>query len=144
MTSLSTQLDSLLIECTTVTQVAVVASDGLLRGAAGPLSGDRGAMDSLAAVTSATASLGMSMAELLGHHHRSAVYEHDGGYVMIIAAGNNSHLVATAEGDAVDIGQLGYEATTLVNKIGTSLGVPPRALAPAASSGPDLAPEPER
>lgn len=125
MTSLDWRLNNLLADCTTVTQVAVVATDGILRGSAGSLTDaeDKDDLLQLAAIASATASLGNSLGKLFNRDPRSAFYELSDGYVMIIAAGHNSYLIAAADGVTVDLGDLAFEAHSIIGKLGEALSV---------------------
>lgn len=102
-----------------VQQVIGVSSDGLLMALATPM--DRGDADKLAATVSGTTTLAVNAGRLLGKGALSQVItEFEGGYFVatLIKARSCLGVVTTAE---CDLGQVGYEATMLVERIGAIL-----------------------
>ncbi|MEE1927218.1 roadblock/LC7 domain-containing protein [Streptomyces sp. TRM 70351] len=126
--ALNTQLDWLLGDLTkrvpTVRHALVLSTDGLVTGASPDISGQDA--DRLAAVASGLHSL----AKGAGHHFasgpvRQTMIEFDEGVLFVTAAGHGSCLCVLATGQA-DIGQIAYEMTLLVSRVGEHLGVAAR------------------
>jgi predicted regulator of Ras-like GTPase activity (Roadblock/LC7/MglB family) len=93
-----------------------VSVDGLLVAASEELPKDRA--DQLAAVTSGLASLSIGAAQLFdGGRVLQSVVEMQNGYLLIMRVGDGSHLAVLAAGRA-DMGQVGYEMATLVERVG--------------------------
>ena len=118
-------LDELVERVGSIRKALVLSSDGLARGASRDLS--REDAEHLAAVASGFHSL----ARGVGQHFsagsvRQTVVELDGAYLFVSAAGDGSCLAVLADADA-DIGQIGYEMTLMVRRVGSHLGTAPRA-----------------
>jgi len=126
--ALSSELDWLLGDLTqrmsSVRHALVLSNDGLVTGASPEL--ERSDAEHLAAVASGLHSL----ARGTGKHFRSGrvrqtVIEFDEGMLFVTAAGDGSCLCVLAEADA-DMGQIAYEMTLMVNRVGEHLGVAAR------------------
>jgi predicted regulator of Ras-like GTPase activity (Roadblock/LC7/MglB family) len=99
-----------------VSHAVLVSVDGLLVAASEELPKDRA--DQLAAVTSGLASLSIGAAQLFdGGRVLQSVVEMQNGYLLIMRVGDGSHLAVLAAGRA-DMGQVGYEMATLVERVG--------------------------
>lgn len=117
--NVSFMLEKYLADVPGVEQVIGVSSDGLLMAMAAPM--DRGEADKLAATVSGATTLAVSAGKLLGKGALSQVItEFQDGYFVATLIKNRSCLgvVTTA---ACDLGQVGYEATMLVERIGAVL-----------------------
>jgi predicted regulator of Ras-like GTPase activity (Roadblock/LC7/MglB family) len=117
-------LDELVARVPHVRHALVLSSDGLARGASRSL--DREDSEQLAAVASGLHSL----ARGAGKHFdtggvRQTLVELDDAFLLVSAAGSGSALAVFAEADA-DIGQVAYEMTLLVKRVGPHLATPPR------------------
>ncbi|MCX2968442.1 roadblock/LC7 domain-containing protein [Streptomyces sp. TRM70308] len=126
--ALSTQLDWLLEDLTvrmpTVRHALVLSTDGLVTGASKEIG--RQDADRLAAVASGLHSL----AKGTGRHFaagqvRQTMIEFDDGVLFVTGAGHGSCLCVLATAQA-DIGQVAYELTLLVNRVGEHLAVAER------------------
>ncbi|MDT0460288.1 roadblock/LC7 domain-containing protein [Streptomyces sp. DSM 41527] len=126
--ALSSGLDWLLDDLTKrvqkVRHALVLSNDGLVTGASERL--EREDAEHLAAVASGLHSL----AKGSGHHFRigrvrQTMVEFDDGVLFVTAAGDGSCLCVLAGADA-DMGQIAYEMTLLVNRVGEHLGVAAR------------------
>ncbi|WP_055696317.1 roadblock/LC7 domain-containing protein [Streptomyces prasinopilosus] len=100
------------------------AGDGLATGASGALS--REDSEHLAAVASGFHSL----AKGVGRHFeaggvRQTIVELDEAFLFVTAAGDGSCLAVLADADS-DVGQIAYEMTLLVKRVGPHLGTEPR------------------
>ncbi|MGK5451251.1 roadblock/LC7 domain-containing protein [Streptomyces radiopugnans] len=123
--ALSSELDWLLDDLTqrmpSVRHALVLSNDGLVTGAAQSL--ERSEAEHLAAVASGLHSLARGTGE---HFHvgraRQTMVEFDEGVLFVTAAGDGSCLCVLAEAEA-DMGQIAYETTLLVNRVGEHLGV---------------------
>ncbi|KJY44102.1 dynein regulation protein LC7 [Streptomyces sp. NRRL B-1568] len=122
------ELDSLLDELTRrveeIRHVLVLSNDGLVTGASEGL--EREDAEHLAAVASGLHSL----ARGTGRHFRAGrvrqtMVEFDDGVLFVTAAGEGSCLCVLG-GPGADIGQVAYEMTLLVNRIGGRPGVSAR------------------
>ena len=123
--ALSSGLDWLLDDLTKrvekVRHALVLSNDGLVTGASEGLA--REDAEHLAAVASGLHSL----AKGSGLHFRvgrvrQTMIEFDDGMLFVTAAGDGSCLCVLARADA-DMGQVAYEMTLLVNRVGEHLGV---------------------
>ncbi|MBL1067208.1 roadblock/LC7 domain-containing protein [Streptomyces sp. 7-21] len=117
-------LDELVARVPHVRHALVLSSDGLARGASRSLG--REDSEQLAAVASGLHSL----ARGAGKHFdtggvRQTLVELDDAFLLVSAAGSGSALAVFAEADA-DIGQVAYEMTLLVKRVGPHLATPPR------------------
>ncbi|MFI9045427.1 roadblock/LC7 domain-containing protein [Streptomyces sp. NPDC053427] len=123
--ALSSGLDWLLDDLTKrverVRHAMVLSNDGLVTGASQAL--EKADAEHLAAVASGLHSL----AKGSGLHFRAGrvrqtMVEFDEGMLFVTAAGDGSCLCVLAGADA-DMGQIAYEMTLLVNRVGEHLGV---------------------
>ncbi|MEU9112733.1 roadblock/LC7 domain-containing protein [Streptomyces sp. NPDC048483] len=123
--ALSSGLDWLLDDLTKrvekVRHAMVLSNDGLVTGASEAL--EKADAEHLAAVASGLHSL----AKGSGLHFRAGqvrqtMVEFDEGMLFVTAAGDGSCLCVLAGADA-DMGQIAYEMTLLVNRVGEHLGV---------------------
>lgn len=126
--ALSSGLDWLLDDLTKrverVRHALVLSNDGLVTGASEGLA--REDAEHLAAVASGLHSL----AKGSGHHFRAGrvrqtMVEFDEGLLFVTAAGDGSCLCVLSGADS-DMGQIAYEMTLLVNRVGEHLGVAAR------------------
>lgn len=102
----------------------ILSADGLARGASRALS--REDSEQLAAVASGFHSL----ARGVGTHFntggvRQTLVELDDAFLFVAAAGQGSALAVFADIEA-DIGQIGYEMTLLIKRVGAQLGIAAR------------------
>ncbi|MCS0634898.1 roadblock/LC7 domain-containing protein [Streptomyces sp. LP05-1] len=118
-------LDWLLDDLTTrvehISHALVLSSDGLVTGASSGLA--REDAEHLAAVSSGLHSL----ARGAGRHFRAGrprqtMVEFDGAMLFVTAAGEGSCLCVLSAAEA-DVGQVAYEMTLLVNRVGEHLAV---------------------
>ncbi|OON72430.1 roadblock/LC7 domain-containing protein [Streptomyces tsukubensis] len=117
-------LDDLTRRVAQVRHALVLSNDGLVTGASAEL--PREDAEHLAAVSSGLHSL----AKGSGRHFavgnvRQTVIEFDDALLFVTAAGDGSCLCVLTAADA-DIGQVAYEMTLLVNRVGEHLGVDAR------------------
>lgn len=123
-------LDELVQRVGSIRKALVLSGDGLPRGASQGLSREDG--EHLAAVASGFHSL----AKGVGHHFqagtvRQTVVELDEAFLFVTAAGDGSCLAVLADAES-DVGQVAYEMTLLVKRVGTHLGTAPRGGVPGA------------
>ena len=117
-------LDDLVDRVASIRKAIVLSGDGLPTGTSTDLSREDG--EHLAAVASGFHSL----AKGVGRHFeagsvRQTVVELDEAFLFVTAAGDGSCLAVLADADA-DMGQVAYEMTLLVKRVGTHLGTAPR------------------
>ena len=117
-------LDDLTQRIAQVRHVLVLSNDGLVTGASATL--ERQDAEHLAAVASGLHSL----AKGSGNHFRTGrvrqtMVEFEEGVLFVTAAGDGSCLCVLSGPDA-DVGQVAYEMTLLVNRVGEHLGVEAR------------------
>ncbi|MET7851978.1 roadblock/LC7 domain-containing protein [Streptomyces avermitilis] len=117
-------LDDLVERVASIHKALVLSGDGLPTGVSKDLS--REDSEHLAAVASGFHSL----AKGVGRHFevgsvRQTVVELDEAFLFVTAAGDGSCLAVLADADA-DIGQVAYEMTLLVKRVGVHLGSVPR------------------
>ncbi|MCE7079299.1 roadblock/LC7 domain-containing protein [Streptomyces sp. ST2-7A] len=126
--ALSTTLDWLLDDLgerlPRVRHVLLLSGDGLVNSTSRAL--DRGNAERLAAVASGLHSL----ARGVGSHFacggvRQTMIEFDDGVLMVTSAGDGSCLCVLT-GPEADLGQVGYEMTLLVNKVGEHMALAAR------------------
>ncbi|MFF3766353.1 roadblock/LC7 domain-containing protein [Streptomyces sp. NPDC001922] len=126
--ALDKELDWLLDDLTKrvphIRHALVLSNDGLVTAASEALA--REDAEHLAAVSSGLHSL----AKGSGHHFgvgrvRQTMVEFDDGVLFVTAAGDGSCLCVLGTADA-DIGQVAYEMTLLVNRVGEHLAVAAR------------------
>ncbi|MFE5796102.1 roadblock/LC7 domain-containing protein [Streptomyces sp. NPDC056503] len=117
-------LDELVQRVAAIRKALVLSSDGLPTGASKDLSREDG--EHLAAVASGFHSL----AKGVGRHFeagrvRQTVVELEEAFLFVTAAGDGSCLAVLADADS-DVGQVAYEMTLMVKRVGTHLGTAPR------------------
>ncbi|GHJ25903.1 MULTISPECIES: roadblock/LC7 domain-containing protein [Streptomyces] len=117
-------LDELVGRVGSIRKALVLSGDGLATGGSRDLSREDG--EHLAAVASGFHSL----AKGVGRHFdvgrvRQTVVELDDAFLFVTAAGDGSALAVLADADA-DVGQIAYEMTLLVKRVGVHLGSAPR------------------
>ncbi|MGP3981827.1 roadblock/LC7 domain-containing protein [Streptomyces sp. KR80] len=122
-------LDELVERVGSIRKALVLSGDGLARGTSKELTREDG--EHLAAVASGFHSL----AKGVGRHFdagrvRQTVVELDEAFLFVTAAGDGSCLAVLADADS-DIGQVAYEMTLMVKRVGVHLGIAPRS-GPAA------------
>lgn len=122
---LSWLLDELVGRVVSIRKALVLSGDGLARGVSKDL--PREDSEHLAAVASGFHSL----AKGVGRHFevgsvRQTVVELDDAFLFVTAAGDGSCLAVLADADA-DVGQVAYEMTLLVKRVGVHLVTAPRA-----------------
>jgi len=117
-------LDDLVERVTSIRKAVVLSGDGLATGVSKELTREDG--EHLAAVASGFHSLAKGVGR---HFHagavRQTVVELEEAFLFVTAAGDGSCLAVLADSDA-DIGQVAYEMTLLVRKVGTHLSTAPR------------------
>ncbi|MFG2500561.1 roadblock/LC7 domain-containing protein [Streptomyces sp. NPDC048441] len=123
-TGLGWLLDDLTQRMESVRHALVLSNDGLVTGASSELK--REDAEHLAAVSSGLHSL----AKGSGRHFRAGgvrqtMIEFDDAVLFVTAAGDGSCLCVLSSAEA-DIGQVAYEMTLLVNRVGEHLGVDAR------------------
>ena len=117
-------LDDLVERVASIRKALVLSGDGLPTGVSKELT--REDSEHLAAVSSGFHSL----AKGVGRHFeagnvRQTVVELDEAFLFVTAAGDGSALAVLADAEA-DIGQVAYEMTLLVKRVGVHLGTAPR------------------
>ncbi|MEU2249022.1 roadblock/LC7 domain-containing protein [Streptomyces sp. NPDC019224] len=117
-------LDELVERVASIRKALVLSSDGLPTGASKDLTREDG--EHLAAVASGFHSL----AKGVGRHFeagrvRQTVVELDEAFLFVTAAGDGSCLAVLAESDS-DVGQVAYEMTLMVKRVGRHLANAPR------------------
>ncbi|GGX07937.1 dynein regulation protein LC7 [Streptomyces noursei] len=104
-----------------VRHALVLSNDGLVTGASQGLAQEDA--EHLAAVASGLHSLAKGSALHFGVGRvRQTMVEFDDGVLFVTAAGDGSCLCVLAGADS-DMGQIAYEMTLLVNRVGEHLGV---------------------
>lgn len=122
-------LDDLVSRVASIRKAIVLSSDGLPTGVSEELTREDG--EHLAAVASGFHSL----AKGVGRHFdagavRQTVVELDDAFLFVTAAGDGSCLAVLSDADA-DVGQVAYEMTLLVKRVGAHLAATPRTDLPA-------------
>ncbi|MEU6120185.1 roadblock/LC7 domain-containing protein [Streptomyces sp. NPDC047117] len=126
--ALSSGLDWLLDDLTRrvdqVRHALVLSNDGLVTGASEGLA--REDAEHLAAVASGLHSLAKgSGQQFRAGRVRQTMVEFDDGVLFVTAAGDGSCLCVLSEAES-DLGQIAYEMTLLVNRVGEHLAVAAR------------------
>ncbi|MEV7091172.1 roadblock/LC7 domain-containing protein [Streptomyces sp. NPDC093085] len=126
-------LDDLTERVEHIKHALVLSNDGLVTGASTGL--EREDAEHLAAVSSGLHSLARGS----GRHFqagkaRQTMVEFDEALLFVTAAGDGSCLCVLTTADA-DVGQVAYEMTLLVNRVGEHLGVAARQPDPTQLSG---------
>jgi len=117
-------LDDLTQRVPHVRHALVLSNDGLVTSASGEL--DRSTAEHLAAVSSGFHSLAKGSGRQFGTGNvRQTMIEFDEGFLFVTAAGDGSCL-SVLSGMEADVGQVAYEMTLLVHRVGEHLGVLPR------------------
>ncbi|MEU6510256.1 MULTISPECIES: roadblock/LC7 domain-containing protein [Streptomyces] len=122
-------LDDLVDRVASIRKAVILSGDGLPMGVSQDLTREDG--EHLAAVASGFHSL----AKGVGRHFdagavRQTVVELDDAFLFVTAAGDGSCLAVLSEADS-DVGQVAYEMTLLVKRVGVHLGTSPRSDLPA-------------
>jgi predicted regulator of Ras-like GTPase activity (Roadblock/LC7/MglB family) len=117
-------LDELVDRVANIRKALVLSSDGLATGTSRELT--REDSEHLAAVASGFHSL----AKGVGRHFeagqvRQTVVELDEAFLFVTAAGDGSCLAVLADADS-DVGQVAYEMTLMVKRVGAHLVTAPR------------------
>ncbi|MFI6643035.1 roadblock/LC7 domain-containing protein [Streptomyces sp. NPDC050504] len=117
-------LDELVDRVGSIRKALVLSSDGLATGTSRDLS--REDSEHLAAVASGFHSL----AKGVGRHFeagrvRQTVVELDDAFLFVTAAGDGSCLAVLSDADS-DVGQVAYEMTLMVKRVGVHLATAPR------------------
>ncbi|MGW3405251.1 roadblock/LC7 domain-containing protein [Streptomyces zhihengii] len=117
-------LDDLTKRVDHITHALVLSNDGLVTGASTGLA--REDAEHLAAVSSGLHSLARGS----GRHFRAGrarqtMVEFDDAMLFVTAAGHGSCLCVLSSAEA-DVGQVAYEMTLMVNRVGEHLGVAAR------------------
>ncbi|MFB7336674.1 roadblock/LC7 domain-containing protein [Streptomyces adustus] len=117
-------LDELVDRVASIRKAVVLSGDGLAIGVSKDLA--REDSEHLAAVASGFHSL----AKGVGRHFdagnvRQTVVELEEAFLFVTAAGDGSCLAVLADADS-DVGQVAYEMTLLVKRVGAHLGASPR------------------
>ncbi|MFB8270684.1 roadblock/LC7 domain-containing protein [Streptomyces sp. NPDC055955] len=114
-------LDDLTERVEHVRHALVLSNDGLVTGASSDLR--REDAEHLAAVSSGLHSLAKGSGRHFGAGGvRQTMVEFDDAVLFVTAAGDGSCLCVLSSAEA-DIGQVAYEMTLLVNRVGEHLGV---------------------
>ncbi|WP_353941046.1 roadblock/LC7 domain-containing protein [Streptomyces sp. HUAS MG91] len=120
-TGLGWLLDDLTGRVEHVRHALVLSNDGLVTGASSDLG--REDAEHLAAVSSGLHSLAKGSGRHFGAGGvRQTMIEFDDAVLFVTAAGDGSCLCVLSDAEA-DIGQVAYEMTLLVNRVGEHLGV---------------------
>ncbi|MEU8522194.1 roadblock/LC7 domain-containing protein [Streptomyces sp. NBC_01216] len=122
-------LDELVQRVGSIRKALVLSGDGLPTGASQDLTREDG--EHLAAVASGFHSL----AKGVGRHFeagrvRQTVVELEDAFLFVTAAGDGSCLAVLADADS-DVGQVAYEMTLMVKRVGAHLTTAPRAGLPS-------------
>ncbi|MFF7182601.1 roadblock/LC7 domain-containing protein [Streptomyces sp. NPDC008121] len=117
-------LDELVQRVGSIRKALVLSSDGLPTGASADLTREDG--EHLAAVASGFHSL----AKGVGRHFeagrvRQTVVELEEAFLFVTAAGDGSCLAVLADAES-DVGQVAYEMTLMVKRVGVHLTTAPR------------------
>ncbi|MCQ4083308.1 roadblock/LC7 domain-containing protein [Streptomyces sp. RB6PN25] len=117
-------LDDLTDRVQQVMHALVLSNDGLVTGASRDLS--QADAEHLAAVSSGFHSLAKGAGQYFSvGGARQTMIEFDEGFLFVTTAGDGSCL-AVLTGTGADVGQVAYEMTLLVHRVGEHLGVPAR------------------
>ncbi|MCB5165231.1 roadblock/LC7 domain-containing protein [Streptomyces bambusae] len=122
-------LDELVDRVGSIRKAVVLSGDGLATGSSKALTREDG--EHLAAVASGFHSL----AKGVGRHFdagqvRQTVVELEDAFLFVTAAGDGSCLAVLADADS-DVGQVAYEMTLMVKRVGDHLATAPRTGLPA-------------
>jgi predicted regulator of Ras-like GTPase activity (Roadblock/LC7/MglB family) len=107
-----------------IAHVVAVSADGILLASSRGLPPDRA--DQLAAVTAGLVSLAHGVSQTFeGGGVLQTVVEMGGGFLFLMSISDGSALAALAARHC-DVGQVGYELTLLVDRVGSALAPGPR------------------
>ncbi|MBO8187857.1 MULTISPECIES: roadblock/LC7 domain-containing protein [Streptomyces] len=124
-------LDELVQRVGSIRKALVLSGDGLARGASEGLT--REDSEHLAAVASGFHSLAKGVGRHFGAGGvRQTVVELEEAFLFVTAAGDGSCLAVLADAEA-DVGQVAYEMTLLVKRVGAHLGTPTRSTPPGGA-----------
>jgi predicted regulator of Ras-like GTPase activity (Roadblock/LC7/MglB family) len=117
-------LDELVERVGSIRKALVLSGDGLPRGSSKDLTQEDS--EHLAAVASGF----YSLAKGVGRHFdagavRQTVVELEEAFLFVTSAGDGSRLAVLADADS-DVGQVAYEMTLMVKRVGAHLGTAPR------------------
>jgi predicted regulator of Ras-like GTPase activity (Roadblock/LC7/MglB family) len=122
-------LDELVERVGSIRRALVLSGDGLPKGTSKDLSREDG--EHLAAVASGFHSLAKGVGrQFEAGRVRQTVVELEDAFLFVTAAGDGSCLAVLADADS-DVGQVAYEMTLLVKRVGAHLGTAPRSDRPA-------------
>ncbi len=117
-------LDDMVDRITQVKHALILSSDGLVTGTSRDL--QEVDAEHLAAVSSSFHSLAKGAGRHFGAGEvRQTMIEFEEGFLFVTAAGDGSCL-SILTGEGTDVGQIAYEMTLLVHRVGEHLGVAPR------------------
>jgi uncharacterized protein len=117
-------LDTFIDQVPGIAHVVAVSADGLLIASSRGLPPDRA--EQLAAVTAGLVSLGQGVSQCTdGGTVLQTVVEMGGGFLFLMSISDGSALAALAARNC-DMGQVGYELTLLVDRVGSALAPAPR------------------
>jgi predicted regulator of Ras-like GTPase activity (Roadblock/LC7/MglB family) len=117
-------LDDMVDRISQVKHALILSSDGLVTGTSRDLEGPDA--EHLAAVSSGFHSLAKGAGRHFGAGEvRQTMIEFEDGFLFVTAAGDGSCL-SILTGEGTDVGQIAYEMTLLVHRVGEHLGVAPR------------------
>jgi predicted regulator of Ras-like GTPase activity (Roadblock/LC7/MglB family) len=112
-------LDSFVEQVPGIAHVVAVSADGLLIAGSRGLPADRA--DQLAAVTAGLVSLAQGVSQATdGGNLLQTVVEMGSGFLFLMSISDGSALAALAARNC-DMGQVGYELTLLVDRVGAAL-----------------------
>jgi predicted regulator of Ras-like GTPase activity (Roadblock/LC7/MglB family) len=112
-------LDSFVEQVPGIAHVVAVSADGLLIAASRGLPPDRA--EQLSAVTAGLVSLALGVSQCTdGGGVLQTVVEMGGGFLFLMSISDGSALAALAARNC-DMGQVGYELTLLVDRVGNAL-----------------------
>jgi predicted regulator of Ras-like GTPase activity (Roadblock/LC7/MglB family) len=117
-------LDNFVDQVPGIAHVVAVSADGLLIAGSRGLPEDRA--EQLAAVTAGLVSLALGVSQCTdGGGVLQTVVEMGSGFLFLMSIGDGSALAALAARNC-DMGQVGYELTLLVDRVGVALAPAPR------------------
>lgn len=113
-----------------IAHAVALSADGLLLASSPALPPERA--EQLASVAAGVVSLAVGTASHFdGGRLRQTIVEVEAGFLVLMSVGDGSSLAILA-GSACDLGQIGYEMTLLVDRVGSALAPSPRTAAVAA------------
>lgn len=122
--SLGWLLDDVVDRITQVKHALILSTDGLVTGTSRDLEGPDA--EHLAAVSSGFHSLARGAGRHFGAGEvRQTMIEFDEGFLFVTTAGEGSCL-SVLTGEGADVGQIAYEMTLLVHRVGEHMAVAPR------------------